>query len=530
MPYDVPYEPQLPPVSEEREIAAFLSDPATYQGRVAHVDVVETHIGRVFLVGDEVYKIKKRVNLPFVDFSALENRRRAAARELEINRTHAPQIYLGVVPIVRRDSGRLALSGEGRIVDWAVHMRRFPEAAVLINRALQGPLSDDLAKALAAMVAGYHRQSVVARAWDGRQAFEPVVRQLVDAFAKTQAAGPAASTFALRLGLAFARLAPLLVARGEAGCIRRCHGDLHLGNIVLIDDAPVPFDALEFSEALATIDVLYDLSFLLMDLDFRGDRHAANIVLNDYVTAAPVGGEVEGLACLPLFLAARAGVRAVVAMARAAQLEGEKKSQQQLSAERHVELAAAYLDPPEPLLVAIGGLSGTGKSTLAARLAARIGAAPGALHARSDVERKHLFGVPDTQRLDRQHYRIGVAQRVYAIMQEKARSALAAGHSVIVDAVFAKPEERLAIEAVARQCGRRFLGLWLSAPPQALIARVEQRRGDASDADRRVVKEQLGYDLGEIGWNAVDASGTLVHTIEGAQAVLAQAGIRLEQT
>jgi len=230
---------------------------------------------------------------------------------------------------------------------------------------------------------------------------------------------------------------------------------------------------------------------------------------------------------LPLFLAARAGVRAVVALARSAQLEGKKKEEQRLTLERHVALATAYLDPPEPVLVAVGGLSGTGKSTLGAKLAARLGAAPGALHARSDVERKRLFGVPETQRLDRQHYRIGVAQRVYDILDARARLALAAGHSVIVDAVFAKPEERDAIAAAAHGCGRKFVGLWLNAPPQTLVARVEQRRGDASDADRRVVKEQLGYDLGPIAWHLVDASGSLSRTIERAEAALMAGGVTL---
>ena len=152
------------------------------------------------------------------------------------------------------------------------------------------------------------------------------------------------------------------------------------------------------------------------------------------------------------------------------------------------------------MLIAIGGLSGTGKSTLAALLAAYVGPAPGALHVRSDVERKRLFGVPETQRLDRQHYRIGTAQRVYSIVEDKARRALAAGHAVIVDAVFAKQDERAAIEAIAREAGCDFVGLWLTAPSDLLIARVERRRGDASDADRRVVREQLGYDLGDIGW------------------------------
>ena len=507
------------PDAEEREIAAFLADPATYGRGVSKVDVIETHIARVFLAGDEVYKIKKRVKLPFLDFSTLESRRNAVAREVEVNRPHAPGIYLGAVAIARRN-GRLAFGGDGAVIDWAVHMRRFPEAAVLVNRASQGPLPDTLAKALAGMVAGYHQGSPIAAACNGEEAIAPVVKQLQHAFGADTKAGSAALLFAGRLGPAFARAAPLLIARGRAGCIRRCHGDLHLGNIVLIDGAPVPFDALEFSETLATVDVLYDLAFLLMDLDFRGDRHAANIVLSDYVGAAPAGGEIEGLAALPLFLACRAGVRAVVAMARGRQLaEGR---QEQLKAHRYLELAAAYLDPPAPLLVAVGGLSGTGKSTLAAKLAARLGAAPGALHMRSDVERKRLFGVPETQRLEAQHYRPGVAQRVYSILEEKAHRVLAAGHSVIVDAVFAKPEERAAIEAVASQAGARFVGLWLTAPAETLTARVEQRRGDASDANARVVKEQLDYDLGEIAWSAVDAAGSPAQTVARAEAVLAK--------
>ena len=299
------------------------------------------------------------------------------------------------------------------------------------------------------------------------------------------------------------------------------------GNIVLIDDVPVPFDAIEFSEALATIDVLYDLAFLLMDLDARGDRQAANVVLNAYTAFEPVGGEIEGLACLPLFLACRAGVRAIVAMARIEQIAPDKQTELRAEIRRNATLAGAYLAPPPPLLIAIGGLSGTGKSTLAALLAAFIGPAPGALHVRSDVERKRLFGVPDTQRLERQHYRIGTAQRVYSIMEDKARRALAAGHAVIVDAVFAKADERATIEAIAREVGCEFVGLWLTAPVETLISRVEVRRGDASDADRRVVKEQLGYDLGDIAWHQVDASGALPHSLAEARRALAAAGVTL---
>jgi predicted kinase len=175
----------------------------------------------------------------------------------------------------------------------------------------------------------------------------------------------------------------------------------------------------------------------------------------------------------------------------------------------------------------VGGLSGTGKSTLAARLAPLVGCAPGALHVRSDVERKRLFGVPETQRLERQHYRIGIAERVYSILDAKARRALGCGQAVIVDAVFAKPEERSAIETVARECGCVFMGLWLTASEVLLIERVERRHGDASDADRRVVKEQLRYDLGDIAWTSIDASGSPSQTLAAAEHALRAAGISL---
>jgi uncharacterized protein len=509
--------------AEEREVVALMRTPGTYGPAVTSVETVETHIARVFLAGDEAYKVKKRVHLRFVDFSSLNARHAASVREMELNRPHAPDLYLGLVPIVRRCDGRLQLGGDGEAVEWAVRMRRFPQEAVLSHREEEGPLTEALAKALADMVARYHQDSPVSEGSGGAQIMAPVIRQLSSALSYGN------QDVADNLVATFERLSQSLTERGNAACVRRCHGDLHLGNIVLIDDVPVPFDALEFSEELGTIDVLYDLAFLLMDLDARNDRAAANIILNAYASFEPVGGEIEGLACLPLFLACRAAVRAVVAMARTEQLGPEEQAGLRAEICRNAGLARGYLTPPPPLLIAVGGLSGTGKSTLAARLAAHVGPAPGALHLRSDVERKRLFGVPETQRLDRQHYRIGVAERVYSIMDDKARRALAARHAVIVDAVYAKPEERTAVEDVARAAGCDFLGLWLTASAQTLVDRVEHRHGDASDADRRVVKEQLGYDLGEIGWRQVDAGGAPEDVLAAALGVLREAGISLAE-
>lgn len=508
---------------EERDICAFLRDPASHGDGSEPVEVVETHIARVFLVGSDAYKLRKRVHLRFVDFSTLHARHAAAVREMEINRPHAPNIYLGLLPVVRTEEGLYQLGGRGEIVEWAVHMRRFPQEAVLSHREEQGPLSEELSKALADMVARYHQDSPISESCNGERIMAPVVDQLSSALAYGY------QDVADRLVAAFERTKPLLTERGNAGCVRRCHGDLHLGNIVLIDNNPVPFDALEFSEALATIDVLYDLAFLLMDLEARGDHQAANVVFNAYIAFEPIGGEIEGLATLPLFLACRAGVRAVVAMARTEQLEPEAQTELRAEIRRNALLAGAYLNPPTPMLIAIGGLSGTGKSTLASLISPCVGPAPGALHIRSDVERKRLFGIPETQKLDRQHYRVGTAERVYNIVEDKARRAIAAGHAAIVDAVFAKQEERETVEAIAREMGCAFVGLWLSAPAETLIERVEQRRGDASDADRRVVREQLGYDLGTIHWHEVDASGTPEQSLAEARQILtavAGSGVR----
>lgn len=515
--------------AEELAVTALMSDPATYGAGVSQVEVLETHIARVFLAGDEAYKVKKRVCLPFLDFTSLDERAGACSREIEINQPHAPNLYIDLVAITRDDEGTLHLDGPGETVDWAIRMRRFEQDALLARMADRGPLPDDLCKSLAGMVARYHRGCAISLGLDGTGVIAPIVEQLTQALGGTSSWSSRAQIFLDRLPLSFAHAMPRLTERGKSGAIRRCHGDLHLGNIVLMDEDPVPFDALEFSERLATIDVLYDLAFLLMDLEFRGDRHAANVVLNAYVSAAPIDNEIEGLACLPLFLACRAGIRAIVEVERMSQLTGSEQEEQRENAESHIGLAGRFLAPPPPVLIAVGGLSGTGKSTLAALLAPLIGAAPGALHLRSDVERKRLFGVPETQRLDRAHYRIGTAQRVYSIIENKTYRTLRAGHAAIVDAVFAMPEERAVFEALARATGCIFVGLWLTAPSDVLIERVENRRGDASDADRRVVKEQLRYDLGDIRWAKVDTGGSQAECLENAKQALRAAGVRLEE-
>jgi predicted kinase len=316
-----------------------------------------------------------------------------------------------------------------------------------------------------------------------------------------------------------AGLAPLLKERALGGYVRHCHGDLHLRNIVEIDGAPVLFDAIEFDDRIATIDVLYDLAFLLMDLGARGLTAHANALLNAYLDAAGDTGDLIGLAALPLFLSMRAMVRAKVELLRGELAQDAARAGAFLKASNYVRLARDHLGPSRPHLIAIGGLSGSGKSSVARALAPTLGAFPGAVHVRSDRERKRLYGVPDEERLPAAAYAQEATDLVYRICRKRAMMALAGGRTVIVDAVHAKPDERDEIARLARRMGAPFTGIWLDAPPAALRQRIEARKGDVSDATPSVLEEQLTYDLGPQTFTVVDAGRSVEDVVAACLAV-----------
>ncbi|HEX2726623.1 MAG TPA: AAA family ATPase, partial [Beijerinckiaceae bacterium] len=308
--------------------------------------------------------------------------------------------------------------------------------------------------------------------------------------------------FAQEFRRALARHAERLEARRAAGKVKRCHGDLILRNICLLDGVPTPFDCIEFDETLATIDVLYDLAFLLMDLWHREQRRLANLVLNRYLDECD---ESDGLALVPFFMAARAAVRAHVTASQASETPVQAATPLRSEARAYFDAALAFLRPGKTQLVAIGGLSGTGKSTVAAHLAADIGAPPGARILSSDRLRKRLHGVPAETRLPESAYLPEVSEAVYGTLRQEAARALTAGSSVIVDAVFDRPAERAAIEATAAQAGVAFQGIWLDAPTTTLLARIEARRNDPSDATTDVLHAQLARDCGAITWRRISA-------------------------
>ena len=512
--------------SDQAEVIAFLGDPASYATRPERVERCETHGALVFLAGEEAWKIKRAVRFPYMDLSTLDRRKAVSAREVEINSRMAPEIYLGCVPITRAGDGSLAFGGDGEPVEWAVRMRRFDQSALLSRIAEAGPLPPGLANDLADAVYASHRAAAPETGVNGAARFERLIASVSETLAGVAGTFGADRLLRLheRVGAQMQAAAAVLDERAAAGCVRRCHGDLHLNNIVLWHGLPVLFDALEFDDDLATIDTLYDLAFLLMDLDIRGQRAAADAVLNRYLWRSGAELDLRGLRSLPLFLGLRSTIRAMVTAERAEQGTGDAQVRDRDEAGRYLDAALAYLAPPRPQLIAVGGLSGTGKSTLARALAPEIGPTPGAVHLRSDLERKSLFGVDETTRLGPDAYTKAAGEKVYAILYAKMRQVLAAGHAGIVDAVFARPEERAEIERVASALGIPFRGLWLEAAPDALLDRVAARVGDASDATPDVVRQQIAYETGAFSprWTRVDAGASPAAIAERARKALAQ--------
>lgn len=506
-------------MAEQDEIIAFLSDPSNLDG-AKNVERIDTHCSIVFLAGPRAYKLKRAIRLPYLDYSTPEKRRRMCESELALNRRTAPEIYERVAAVTRAADGGLSLGGKGTALDWIVVMKRFAEDGVLDHMAENGRLDATVMELLADEIARFHAGIEIHRESGGAGPLREVFDTNLEAF---RVYGPEildmgkVAQLDAELRAALMRNEALLERRRAAGKVRQCHGDLHLRNIVMLDGRPTPFDGIEFDDAIARIDVLYDLAFLLMDLEKRNLRVQANAVFNRYLADT---GEWDGLPLMPVFLANRAAIRSHVSGAARVQSKGGKAEEQAEEARQYLALALALLSPPPPRLIAVGGLSGTGKSTLARALAPSFGAAPGAAVLRSDLIRKEMAGVEPATRLPTESYTREASFAVYARLYERAAQILAAGHAVVTDAVFADPAEREAIEAVARAANVPFQGLWLEGSQSTLESRITARRGDASDATVEVLRRQTNFDLGKMGWTRVNADGHAKETEARARRAL----------
>jgi uncharacterized protein len=500
-------------MDNQSEVISFLSEGASYGKPGLTVERIETHISIVFLIGDRAYKLKRAVRFSYLDYSTTAMREGFCKTEFELNRRTAASLYLRLRTITRELGGNLAFDGDGIILDWVLEMQRFSQGALFDRLAEARRLTPDLMRDLTDVIVEFHAAAEVTRNHGGRAAIEETIvsnhanllKSCLDSYQVQQLN----SASMLRLST----MGSILDTRRDGGRVRRCHGDLHLGNICLFQGRPTPFDCIEFSDDISCIDVLYDLAFLLMDLVRRDLNALASVVFNRYLDFTD---DLSGLAALPLFMSVRAAVRAHVLGARSRQHPSIGTSS---DARSYLSLAARLLGPHSPCLIAIGGLSGVGKSTLAQVLAPDFPPAPGARLIRSDVLRKRLFNVPPETRLPPSAYETAQTERVYRALHDQAIASLAAGYTAITDATFLREDERRRVAACAEVNGVPFVGLWLEAPSDVLIARIGARGRDASDADMLVLQQQLKVDTGSIGWHRIDATFSVATYLEAVRAL-----------
>jgi len=474
-------------------IAGLLS-PGAYEHPVGAIELIETHASWVILTGQFAYKIKKPVDLGFLDFSTLAKRRFYCEEEVRLNRRLAPDIYLGVVPVT--GSPEAPRLGHGAAIEYAVKMRQFPPSAqldqLLDRQELQGRHLD----AFAQLIADFHQRVTVAGSGqhygDPEAVLKPATENFPDLRARLTDPVLAGHVDALEnwTNTAFSHLRDDFRQRKRAGFVRECHGDLHLRNLAWVDNRPLAFDCLEFSPDLRWIDVLCEVAFLVMDLQARRQPALAWRFLNQYLEHT---GDYAGLPVFPFYLTYRALVRAKIDAIRAGQpdIDDQQKAVAEQECRGYLDLARDYTQPAPPRLILTRGVSASGKTTLTGALLEGLKL----IRIRSDVERKRAFGLradADAHAAFGQGiYSAAASRQTYARLLALAGKVLGAGFSVVIDAAFLRAEQRSPFTALAAARGIDCTILEITAPPATLRERIASRARGASDADIDILERQL---------------------------------------
>ncbi|HHE32435.1 MAG TPA: hypothetical protein ENL07_07370 [Chlorobaculum parvum] len=475
---------------------ALLNSQAYSHPTVSEIELVETHISWVFLTGDYAYKLKKPVNLGFLDFSTLERRKHFCYEELRLNRRLCPDLYLDVLPVTE-ESGRIRIGGNGEALDYVVRMVQFNRSLELDRLLRRGELTGQQIDNAAEVIAAFHTSIPQADPASPFGKPEEAIKPMIANFDLTEKVAPSENERRdierLRhwtLG-EHRRLTELLRERKADGMIRECHGDMHTGNMLIRNGKVMIFDCIEFSPRLSKIDIINDLAFLFMDLQHAGHAELAWRLLNGWLSKT---GDYDGLRVLNFYCAYRAMVRAKVTSIRLAQESDKAEIAATLNEHQsYLHLALGYTERPKPLLVLTHGVSGSGKSTISAKLAE----AGGFIHIRSDVERKRLFGIGSLEKSTEQGLNIytpEATEETYSAMLEAAKAALAGGYPVIADATFPTRDFRKPFIELAKSMGGQCRILHFHASPDELRRRVRERNasgGDPSEADLSVLEAQM---------------------------------------
>ncbi len=518
---------------EQARLIAALREPSLHGPACARVDVVETHISYVLLTGAHAYKVKKAIALEFLDFRTLASRRFHCDEELRLNRRLAPALYECVVPVTGSTEAP-RLGGDGPVLDYAVRMREFPQHMLLSSMLDRQEVDERRIDELAGVVARFHGAIAVAPPHSPYGDVDDVLALALGNLDALLAGRPdpvlAATLGALRLWTTrrFASLRSRLAARRGDGFVRECHGDLHLGNIAVVDGRATIFDCIDFNPRMRWNDLMAEVAFLAMDLEYRGRPDLADRFVNRYLEAT---GDYAGAAVLRFFVVYRALVRAKVLALRVAQMPaGAERAMLATECREYVALARAWAEPPHPAMVAMHGLSGSGKTTVSDAITGPLGA----LRVRTDVERKRMHGLAATARdgrgTDTGLYGNAATRAAYQRVLALAREVLDGGFTVVADGAFLRRWQRDLFRAEAAARGVPFAILSVRGEPALLARRIAARtRGaaDASDADAAVLAAQLrsGEPLaddetpGAVSWHGARPVSTLRSSPEWARLV-----------
>lgn len=512
-------------ISRQRDIINFLKTSAPQwdrpNSRAENIEIIETH-GATVLLGEEfALKLKKAVHFDHMDYGSPDRRRHFCERELSFNQKTAPDLYIGVKAVRYDENTGYSLAQTGEIVDYFLKMRRFPKGARLDEVAANGDLHERLVDELGDAIIRFHHQAQIvinpASVPDFHNVIDANFLQL-DVFCPHILELEEVKDYRTQLHETVDAISPLLSKRIETELVRWGHGDLHLQNMCILDGKPLLFDAIEYQDEFVISDILYDLSFLIMDLWEKKLRPSANRIFNRYLNG--IGwtqniADLNGLSLLPFYLSMRAGIRVHVEGYRFEQ--SNEQSKKDHFATRTAELfksSQQYLNPPPAQMVAIGGYSGSGKSTLASRLAPYLGVAPGAVHLRSDVIRRQIMSWDEFSPMPSEAYVPKISQRVYDTMLKIAGAVLDTGHSVIMDAVLDREVDQLAFEQIAKNRNIPFTGIWLDVDQAIMESRIEGRTRDASDATVEVLHSQLTRNPKKKQiWNSLDGNGTALQSL-----------------
>ena len=485
-------------LKKTRALVRALKNADLYDHPVSAFSIIETHISWIILTGTYAYKIKKPVDFGFIDFSTLDKRKFYCEEELRLNRRFSDNLYLKVIAI-RSSNTHPRLNGEGKIIEYAVQMKEFPQNMLISNYASKGLLTADHIDSMAQVVADFHSKAPCSLSSNSFGNWDTIVKWNHENFPHLEKEIPekylpdyyqSLKNWCLQQE---ETLKPVMQFRHQNGSVRECHGDLHLGNMVLQEDQCTPFDCLEFNDELRWIDPISEIAFVVMDLQAQDYDEYAWRFLNRYLA---INGDYDGVSLLAYYIVYRALVRAKVEALSIAHRAKESFSDNNIfkPALHYLDATQPWINPQHAVLIVMHGLSGSGKSTVAGHLASKLGA----IHIRSDIERKRLYDLVSTadsgSSVGQGIYTEGASQKTYSRLAELAQKLVENNFSVIVDATCLKSAQRGLFRQTAQRLDVPSFLISCQAPEKELRQRISQRLdqgGDASEANQRVLTNQL---------------------------------------